>query len=187
MKFRHGIKILLLSLLPVQLFAADSYYCPQNMGYINPGMSQAKVVEACGQPVRKQKTDEPVTKKIPVTQLIYNNKGTDTAFYGTHNIPVGSGGANLEVDVAYNKVVAIRINGSSSNSFSICDGSSVQRGDQISHVYNACGNPSVINNTFVHQNVPGEQKKEIWVYQPDPYQAPVNLTFINGKLQSIDK
>ncbi|ASQ46838.1 DUF2845 domain-containing protein [Legionella clemsonensis] len=169
------------------IFAVQSMYCPQNHGYINIGMSPDQVLAACGQPLSKLQSDTPVMQKVPVLQLIYNNQGSQSAFYGVWSLPVGvNSGAQLEVDVIDNKVSSVRINGSQSNAFSICGGSMVQIGDPVAKVYSACGNPSIVNNTYINQPIQSNQKPEIWVFQTDKFQTPFRLTFVNGKLQSID-
>lgn len=168
-------------------FAAQSFYCPQNHGYINIGMTPDQVIAACGQPLSKQQANSPVMQKVPVQQLVFNDAGAPKAFYGVWALPKGiNSGAQLEVDIVDNKVKTIRINGSTSNAFSVCGGVSIQIGDPAGKVYGACGTPSVTNNTFINQPVLSNQRPEIWIYQPGQYQAPINLTFVNGKLQSID-
>ncbi len=172
---------------PMSSFAVQNFYCPQNHAFISIGMTQDQVSNACGAPLSKQTSNSPATQKIPMTQLIFNNQGTNTAFYGVWKLPIGSGGARLEVDVVNNKVHAIRINGNNSNSFSICGSNNIQAGDSVAAVYNACGVPSLVNNTYLKQTMPGSPKPEQWVYQMSQYQSPVSLTFVNGKLQSIDQ
>ncbi|KTD61520.1 DUF2845 domain-containing protein [Legionella spiritensis] len=188
-----------LATVSLSVFAAQSVYCPQRSGYINVGMTQEQVLNACGQPLSKQESNTPVTEKVPVQQLMYNNQGAPKAFYGVWAIPVGNsntgfaqpfgsntGGAQLQVDITDNKVSGVKINGSDANAFSICGGTSIQIGDPASKVYGACGDPSLTNKTFINKPIPSTQKPEVWVYQPGQYQSPVSLTFVNGKLQSID-
>ncbi len=173
--------------LPFSVMADDSYYCPQNHAYINVGMTPDQVIAACGQPLSQQESNQPVLQKIPMQQLIYNNQGTGTAFYGVWNVPTGNGGAQLEVDVVNQRVKSVRINGSDSNAFSLCRGTNIQIGDQVGKVYGACGSPSVVNNTFINQVVPTAQKPQIWIYQPGQFQSTVSLTFVDGKLKSINQ
>lgn len=178
---------LALFLLPLSLFAdTQSFYCPQNHGYINIGMTPDQVIAACGQPLSQQDSNQPVLQKVPMQQLIYNNKGTSTAFYGVWNMPTGNGGVQLQIDIMNNKVRSIKINSSDSNAASICEGNSIQVGDPVEKVYYACGSPSLTNNTYVNQVVPSAEKPKVWIYQPGEYQAPVTLTFVDGKLQSIN-
>ncbi|PWY57480.1 hypothetical protein DGG96_01835 [Legionella qingyii] len=175
-----------LLLLPFSLFAdTQSYYCPQNHGYINVGMTPDEVIAACGQPISQQESNQPVMQKIPVQQLIYNNMGTSTAFYGVWNIPTGSGGVQLEIDIVNQKVRSIKMNGSSSNAISVCQGANIQAGDPVQKVYYACGSPSMVNNSFINEIVPTATKPIVWIYQPGEYQPTVSMTFVNGKLQSI--
>lgn len=186
----------LLAATPV--LAMSQLYCPQNSGYINIGMTQAQVITACGQPLTKQQTNAPVTQKVPVKQLIYNSlnaggyyPGEGAAFYGQSSgaqwsLPSGTGGISLEVDIINNKVSDVRINGSSTNAMSICGGTNVQIGDNINQVLNACGSPTMTNNSFINQTVPSNKPPEVWIYQVNQYQTPNSLTFVNGKLQSIN-
>lgn len=168
------------------LWSIGSFYCPQNHAYINLGMTVDKVIAACGSPVSQQDSNQPLVQKIPVQQFIYNNQGTSSAFYGVWNIPTGSGGTSLHVDVINNKIANFSINGSNTNASSICAGASIEIGEPVTNLYNACGNPDVINDTYVNQEVPTNQKPVIWIYQFGPYQPAVSLTFVNGKLQSIN-
>ncbi len=69
---------------------------------------------------------------------------------------------NLRVDVVNNKVTGVNINGSDTNAASICNDSSFQIGDDVSQVYNACGSPDMVNNTYVLQAIPSTSKPEIW-------------------------
>ncbi|WP_058535694.1 DUF2845 domain-containing protein [Legionella saoudiensis] len=185
MKWSHYTGLALV-ILPFSLFADDQLYCPQNHAYINVGMTPDEVIAACGQPISQQDSNQPVLRKVPVQQLIYNNKGADTAFYGVWNIPTGNGGAQLEVDIADQKVRSIKLNSSDSNSVSICGGNSIQIGDPVEKVYYSCGSPSLTNNTYINEVVPTAEKPKVWIYQPGQYQPTVTLTFVNGKLQSIN-
>ena len=60
----------------------QSFYCPQNHGYINVGMSPDQVIGACGEPLSKQQSNQPITQRVPVQQLIFNAVGGQKAFYG---------------------------------------------------------------------------------------------------------
>ena len=75
---------------------------------------------------------------------------------------------------------------SSTNAATVCGGNPVQIGAPETAVYNACGNPTTINQTFINQPVPSSENPEVWTYQIDPYTPPTNLTFVNGVLQSIN-
>lgn len=198
---KYVLAILGMIFFPAVSWSAQSIYCPQNSGYINVGMSQAQVVGACGQPLSKQATDQPVMQQVPVLQLIYNHMGAAQSFYGVWSLPLGistapraqgfggnagSLGATLEVDVVNNKIDSIRLNSSDTNAFSICNGVSLKVGDPVGSVYGACGTPTVVNKTYINVPVPSKTKPEIWIYQVDQYQSPISLTFVDGKLQSID-
>lgn len=180
------ITSLVFFVIPFRLFCDQSFYCPQNHGYINIGMTADQVISACGEPQSMQESNQPVLKKVQVQQLIFNNQGTDTAFYGPWTIPTRWTGSQLEVDVIDNKVKAIKLNGTDNNAFSICDGVNIQIDDPVGKVYGACGSPSVVNTTFINVVVPSNDKPKIWIYKPDPYQPTITLTFIDGKLQSIN-
>ncbi|MDP1601906.1 MAG: DUF2845 domain-containing protein [Legionella sp.] len=188
-------------LLPWVTWGANqAFYCPQRSGYINVGMTQSQVINACGQPLSKQQTNQPITQPVPVKQLIYNRQGDNKAFYGVWALPIGTsntgmlqpfggnsgGGAQLQVNIINNKISSILLNGNTTNAFSICGGSNIEIGDPMTSVYGACGTPSLVNSTFINQIVPSATRPEIWVYQPGQYQSPVSLTFVDGKLQSID-
>jgi hypothetical protein len=184
---RIAVALGLLSFSLNTLAATQSFYCPENHGYINVGMTPDQVIAACGQPLSQQQSNEPVMQRVPVRQLMYNNMGSQKAFYGVWAIPTGtSGGAQLQVDIIDNKVRAVNINGSSTNAFSVCGGTSIQVGDPMSKVYGACGSPSVVNNTFINEPLQSNSPPQIWIYQPGQFQSPITLTFVNGKLQSID-
>ncbi|AUH72153.1 DUF2845 domain-containing protein [Legionella sainthelensi] len=200
----HRCMSLGLFILPFNLFAdTQSYYCPQNHGYVNLGMTPDQVIAACGQPISQQESNQPVLQKIPMQQLMYNNAGASNAYSGVWQVPgttpTGSGsayynvwsipqpnsGAQLEVDVVNQKVKYIKLNGSNSNAVSICKGTNIQPGDPIQKVYYSCGSPSVTNNTYINEVVPTAEKPQVWIYQPGQYQSAVTMTFVNGKLYSI--
>jgi hypothetical protein len=178
---------LALFLLPFSLFAdGESLFCPQNHAYISIGMTPDQVIAACGQPLSQQDSNQPVTQKIPVQQLIYNNMGTSSAFYGVWNVSTGSSGSRLEISIVDQKVKGIKLNSSDSNAVSICNGNSIEVGDSIEKVYYSCGSPSLTNNTYINEIVPTAQKPQVWIYQFDQYQPSVTLTFVDGRLKSIN-
>lgn len=203
--FKHlcylGYSIALVNAFISPSYAApQSVYCPQKSGYINVGMTPDQVIAACGVPISQQQSNNPAMQQIPVQQLYFNNQGQSTAFYGVWAIPGGSGnygmfqpfnsnngggGVQLQVDVTNGQVKGIKVNGSDTNAFSLCGGTNITVGDPASKVYNACGTPTLSNNTFINQPIPSQQKPIIWTYKPDPYGPTVTLTFVNGKLLSI--
>ncbi len=168
------------------VIADQAYYCPQNHQYINIGMTPNQVIAACGQPISQQNSQQPVFQKVPVQQLFYNNVGTSSGFYGVWNLKTGNSGAQLQIDILNNKVQAIKLNGSSSNAASICKGANIQVGDPAGKVFSACGSPSITNSTYTNVPILSAQKPVIWIYQPGQYQPSISLTFIDGKLQSIN-
>ncbi len=188
----------LLMLAPLCVYSAESYYCPQKSGTIRIGMSIEDVVAACGSPLSKTESDEPLMVKVPVQQLIYNSAGIDTAptdmfnnpegtaFYGVWNIANNSNlGTELEFDIVNNKVREVRVNGDNTNAASLCN-ANIQIGDDVAKVYNFCGGPSVVNNSYINQMIYTSEKPQVWIYQSSQYVKPVSLTFVNGKLQSIN-
>lgn len=172
----------LLFLLPLQ---AQSLYCPKNMQYIKPGMTTAQVTQACGQPLSVQKSRGISSQRVPVSQYIYNSAGSRKAFYGQWQVQTGQGGAQVIVNVINNKVTSISMAGSSTNAFSLCDGNSVSVGDSVGKLSSACGTPSAVNNTYIEQPTGQSTQNEYWLYQINPGQPSARLTFVNGKLESI--
>lgn len=179
-------------------------YCPQNSGYINVGMTPDQVVAACGMPISQQDSDKPATQRVQVQQLFFNNQGHSTAFYGVwaisggasnyvqqQYVPFGSvnggGGVQLEVDIVNNQVQAIKLNGAQNNAISVCGGVNISVGDPVGKVSSACGSPSVTNNTYMNIPIQSKEKPKVWVYQMGQYQTPMTLTFVNGRLITIEQ
>lgn len=175
------------------VLADDSYYCAKNHAYINVGMTQDQVLAACGNPSSVKDSRGSVLQQIPMTQLIYTdiNKGAVFFYpgidrvYSLFSLPSGSTGNTITVDIINDQISAIKINGVNSNALSMCKQGSVQIGDSTSAIYNACGAPDNINQTYVNRSVPNQQKPQVWVYDSQNYQQGFTLTFINGILQSI--
>lgn len=188
-------------------------YCPQHSGYISTGMSQEQVLAACGAPLSKQSPNTPVTEKVPVTQLIYSSlnsggayQGLNSAYYNQWSLPSGTSGIMLQVSIINNKVSSINMSNNSDNSLniknnnvstiqisaannnaaSICGGGSLNVGDDVNRVYSACGSPTMTNTSYINQVIPSSSKPEVWIYQVDKFHSPFSLTFVNGKLQSIN-
>lgn len=174
-------------------FAQNEFYCAQNHAYINIGMTRSQVQSACGTPTDIQSSGNSVNQQIPVTQLIYTsiNKGAVFFYpgidrvYSLFSLPSGSVGNTVEVNLINNQVATIKINGETTNALSVCKEGKVQIGDNINAVFNACGAPDNINNTYVNRPVPKSQNPEVWNYAPQNYQPGFTLTFINGILKSI--
>lgn len=177
---------------PLTSWAKDTIYCPQRHGYIKLGMTKQEVVSACGEPLSKQESDQPATTRVPVKQLIFTrlNQGsvypTLNPIFEAWSLPSGTGDVRLEVDIVNNKVSAIRLNGSDTNAISICQNGTFNVGDDESKVYNACGSAEFINETYTDQMLPGDDRSTVWIYEINAYEPPVSLTFVDGKLQSIN-
>ena len=199
--FKQLMAVVLLNGLTCAAFAdPESVYCPQKAGYINVGMTQDQVIAACGTPISRQDSDKPAMQKVPVQQIYYNTEGQATAFYGVWAIPGGygnygsfqpfqanngGGGVQLEVDISNGVVKAAKLNGADTNAFSVCNNTSITVGDPVGKVYNACGNPSLMNNTFINVQIKTNHKPQVWIYQMGQYQSPMTLTFVDGILFSI--
>lgn len=193
MKIKYLICCLL---LPLSASAADSLYCPQRYGTITLGMSSQQVIAACGQPLSKAPSNKPIYRTIPMTQYIFNNEGTPVAsvapgtssntYYGLWTNPDNLSGVTLQINAIDNKIHSIQINGSAENAATICGGISLAAGDPIGKALSACGPALMVNKTFVKQEILSEQPPEVWIYQMGQYQPAVSLTFIAGKLQSIN-
>lgn len=196
--FLIGLSVLLCAISPSVWADSASVYCPGRYGFIKLGMSQAQVITACGEPLSKQESDQPLVQKIPLTQLLYNNEGAPSSFFGVWNLPVGNynpgnppfggkaAGAQLEIDIVENKVFSIALNGSGTNAVSICNSVPIKIGDPADLAYSACGTPSLVNESYINRPVPGKQKPQIWFYQINQYQPPLSLTFVDGVLKSIE-
>lgn len=183
-------------LFPLSAFSADSLFCPQHYGTITPGMTTQQVIAACGQPVSKQVSNEPIFRRIPMTSYIFNNEGTPVAsvapgtssgtYYGLWSNPTAVSGATLQINAINNKIHSVQMNGDEENAVSICGGQSLTAGDPISKAISACGTPLLVNKTFVNEEINTEQPPEVWIYQMGQYQPAARLTFVAGKLQSIN-
>lgn len=193
MKLKNSLfAVALLTFVNLAL-ADDSYYCAKNHAYINVGMTQDQVLASCGSPSSVKDSQGSVVQQIPMTQLIYTdiNKGAVFFYpgidrvYSLFSLPSGSTGNNITVDIINDQISAIKINGVNSNALSMCKQGSVQIGDSTSAIYNACGAPDNINQTYINRSVPSQQKPQVWVYESQNYQQGFTLTFINGILQSI--
>ena len=192
---RSMFLLALANLLPAITLAAQSLYCPENKGYINLGMTMDQVIAACGQPISKKISNRPATVRVPLQQMTFSSLPTgdtvpgNSSVYQMYTLPeAGNMGeqGTLQVDVVDDKVYSVQVNGSSANAMSICNGVSIQIGDPVSEVTNACGAPSLTNTTFIERTIPGVKNPDIWIYQFDQYQPAKHSTFVGGKLQSID-
>lgn len=185
------ISCLSFSSLSTTVFA-DQVYCPSGQHYIQTGMTEAEVLNACGHPLSINETNETPTAKVPITQLIYTSlnqgsvyPGLNDAFYNQWSLPSGSTGISLQFDIRNNKVISIKMNGSDTNATTLCGGRSVQVGDPPSAIYNACGSPGYTNQTYINQPIPTTTKPKVWIYRQDQYQPAIHLLFVNGQLMMI--
>lgn len=193
MKFKITSLAFGLLLVTNTSFADNNFYCAKNHAYISIGMTQDQVLAACGSPTTLQDSGRSVVQQIPMTQLIYTsiNKGAVFFYpgidplYTMFSLPSGSQGNNVEVDLINNQISAIKINGTNTNALSMCKKGKIQIGDPINTIYNACGAPDNINNTYVSRTVPKIQHPQVWIYESQNYQPGFTLTFVNGILQSI--
>jgi len=193
MKFKIFLFTVALTIFANLVLAGDSYYCAKNHAYINVGMTQDQVLASCGSPSSLRDSRGSVIQQIPMTQLIYTdiNKGAVFFYpgidrvYSLFSLPSGSTGNNITVNIINNQISSIKINGVNSNALSMCKQGSIQIGDSTSAVYNACGAPDNINQTYINRSVPSQQKPQVWIYESQNYQQGFTLTFINGILQSI--
>lgn len=190
--------VLVASLVSSLAYTDDAVYCPQKAGYVRVGMTQDQVIAACGQPQMRQKSNQPVMQKVPVQQLYFEHNGGPEAFYGVWKLPGGyptsggqetfstnSGGQTLEIDVIFDKIAAIRLNGGSLNSLTTCD-SPIRVGDNASDALAACGSPTKENETYANIPMPSANKPEIWIYKADQYHPAIRMTIVDGKLVSIE-
>ncbi len=186
-----------LTLLPLASAIAAPTFCPQKSGYIDVGMTEEQVINACGEPLAKERPNKPITQKVPALQLIYTAlnsgayyTGQTAAYYTQWSLPSGTSGVNVVIEVINNKVSSVTMNGSGIKSLSICNGNGSGRGvnvgDDVSVVYMDCGSPQLSNTTYVEQTIKTDKKPVVWIYQIDEFHDPMSLTFVNDKLQSID-
>ncbi|OGV29592.1 MAG: hypothetical protein A3E88_04935 [Legionellales bacterium RIFCSPHIGHO2_12_FULL_35_11] len=191
-------KILASSILftySINIFADDNLYCAKNHAYIEVGMNQYQIISACGKPETIKSSGNAVVQQIPVTQVMYTtiNKGAVFFYPGINplytmfSLPSGSTGNTVEIDLINNQVSTIKVNGSSANALSVCNKGKVQIGDSINDIYNACGPPDNINNTYINRSIPKKDHPEVWIYPTKNYQSGFTLTFVGGILQSIER
>ncbi len=191
-------KMLVTSALAIglsQTAVANPFYCPQNSQYINTGMSEGDVRQACGAPQAILKSKKKGVQRVPVTQLTFTvSTQTVGQMGGTITPGVQSGAfqvntgplATVVVNVTNDVISSIMLNGNASESLSVCPGGSFGVGDPGSNAVDSCGNPSAVNDTY--KNVPTDQTilVDTWSYNPGNYQKPFKLTFTDGVLTAIN-
>lgn len=167
--------------------AKNSFYCPQNHGYIKEGMSESQVLQACGKPTNKSSSKQPASRNIKVTSLVFNNVGSKNALRNGFSVTFGNeGGTSLSVNIVDNKVSDMLVDGQTSTSTNICSGANIQVGDNATKVISSCGSPSVTNTSVRQVFLNGQQEVTNWSYVGNRAQPNFSLTFVNGKLQSIN-
>ena len=173
-------------------YAGNNVYCPHTHGYIHVGMNIAEVLAECGKPTVIREGNNAVVERVPMTQFFFTNLNRGAVFqgydavYSMFSLPTGSVGSTVEVDVVNNKIHTMLVNNSAVNVLSVCGGPGIQVGDSIDDVLSACGRPSLTNNSYVVTPVTNDAHPQVWVYEIDSYQPTINLTFVNGLLQSIN-
>lgn len=169
-----------------QAFADNSVYCPHNSQTIQIGMTQAQVLNACGKPKAQQESQQYGTKKVPVTQWYYKF-GSYPSGRGTYQFRAGTNDAtSLIISFQNGKVQSISLEGKEMPAATVCS-QPINQGDTMAAVNYACGSPAFTNQTYTEISTGQSVKASTWVYQFDPYQPAVTLTFSNGILQSISK
>jgi len=187
------ILALMLVLFTASSFAEQKpFYCPQKHGYARIGMTESEALAACGEPTSREKSKQAAVEQIPVTQLIYTTLNPLPVYRGYElvyrmwSLPIGSNGTSLEVDIIDKKITAIRFNGKGTNASSVCSNRSFAVGDVADTVFTACGNPSLVNKTFINRKIKGKAKPVTWTYSSDPYQPTFRLIFLDGTLRAIE-
>ncbi len=172
--------------------AADNVYCPNTHGYVHVGMSTSEVLSECGQPSVIRNNAQAVVERVPVTQFFFTNLNRGAVFqgydpvYSMFSLPTGSTGSTVEVDVVNNKIHHMIVNNSPVNVLTLCGGFGIEVGDDAGDVLSACGRPSLTNYTYEAAPVSADAHPQVWIYEIDSYQPTINLTFVNGLLQSIN-
>ena len=187
-KLQYALLISFMSFYCQLSFADEPMYCPGRSKYINVGMTAAQLTDACGKPTKMQELDREATIKVKVKQLIYNAINSKRAFYGVWSVRSGvDNGAQLEIDVIDNQIVAMKINGENVNSTNLCQNQTINIKDPMYRAINLCGDPSTTNQTYVNMPVSGNSKPQVWTYQASPYQPAMTFTIVDGKIVSMEK
>jgi hypothetical protein len=191
------MRIIALSFLSFFSFSAwaDAFYCTENNQYISSGMTTDAVEQACGKPAGIRKTQQEITRRVPVMQLTFNiSTSTYSQLQGTYTpglyssrLDINTGPlTTLIVDSSNNQITDISLNGNAAQSVSICNGGTFGVGDPPSSAISSCGSPISENDTYKNIGTGKQQPVEIWTYQPSNYQPPFQLIFVNGSLVQVD-
>lgn len=208
-RFYLGVIFIAASETAIAAYSEQSFYCPQGQKTVQVGMTDKEVLDACGNPNAKIAAKHAATERVPVTVLIYSsinapNPYSDSgmgqvnavynnwypgldSIYQEFSLPKNRNDSfKMQVSIIKNKVAAISTNGSSSNKMTLC-GNKFQIGDDVNQVYAACGTPDATNVNYIDQPIPSRTRPMTWIYQVDEFQPAYRLTFIDGRLESIDK
>lgn len=162
-----------IALFSTQTFA---FFCPTNFSQINPGETIDQVTAICGAADSTKTT----TTEAPVPQewtYYVNPTGSNTG-----QPPQTT---TLKMTVAFSaegKVGNITVNGQSLITTPICNGNSIQVGDDDKAVKKACGDPGFVNKGQAPSGSAGKETQTTELkYNSTP---PVTLIFVDGKLSS---
>jgi hypothetical protein len=161
--------------------AATQYFCPSSNQYINLGASIAEARAKCGPPHTATTSPYTLKKTRLVDQWVYNYQPNTILRFGTIHTRKGA----LVVNFINNKVIEILVNGHSVASTNFCSNNlPVKVGDNNLTIRQLCDQPTIIQKT---KQTISQQKtqKVVWTYQANDYIPANTLTFISGKLVSI--
>jgi hypothetical protein len=133
-----SISLPLLLLTPTLSFA---FFCPNNFNQIQAGNTPDQVTSICGKPDKAvtQVQTNPVPQEW--TYIIQQTLPPGNSLSST---PAGTMKVNVTFD-AGGKVINISVNGVGVSTSTICGNTSINMGDTMDSVVNACGKPSFIN------------------------------------------
>jgi outer membrane protein assembly factor BamE (lipoprotein component of BamABCDE complex) len=162
-----------------------STYCPIQGGYIKVGMTIPQVMAACGKPIDVQKSRTFATRNVAIQQLIYRI-GESTGGRGNVVFPTDTNSGNLMFTISANKVESISLNGVDTKGTTMCPDTALQVGSSAQDVIDACGQPSIVNNSYKQISEGSQQiQQEIWTVSTGDYSPKLTLTFQNGILEKI--
>lgn len=161
-----------------------STYCPTQGGYIKLGMTMPQVMAACGKPIDVQKSRTFATRNVAIQQLIY--RMDTTSGRGNVVFNTGTSNGNLMFTISANKVESISLNGVDTKGTTMCPNTALQVGSSAQDVIDACGQPSIVNNSYKQISQGNQQiQQEIWTVSTGDYSPKLTLTFQNGILEKI--
>lgn len=167
---------LILGLFGVLPLYSYAFLCPTNFNQIYPGYSMTQVKQLCGPPTSQ--SSQPMKQKLPQEWTYY----TTLSVVGLGLTNTNSSGT-VKITMAFDsdeKLIHLTLNGTSLTSTDACQ-QTVQIGDTISKVRDACGQPNYVNKSQDTTNAPPATVTK-WHYNSTP---PATLIFIDQKLQNI--